>query len=186
MHWLKNEWGTDKFEFKFIHAADDTQCFVIADNKAIVVSFRGTESVEDWMTNLNFDLVDGPLDGRVHEGFWTSLSSVWQQVEMTISRFRAGGSKSIWITGHSLGAALATLGAAKRKDDDHRIDGLGGCRELLGERWHSEQEAGAAPSGEGLERASDTAQAKDLQGRSPYDEQRLTRGHQVSLSPVQR
>lgn len=110
---------------KFI-TANGTQCFIAADDQKIVVAFRGTEPkrIEDWLTDLNSDLTAGPLGGQVHAGFWHALNAVWQSVERTISRFREGGSKSLWFTGHSLGAALATLAVARFRDDDRPVDGL--------------------------------------------------------------
>ncbi len=118
-----DEW---KFkDFKFFDT-DETQAFVMANNNMIVVSFRGTEptKIEDWLTDLNFNYVDGPLEGRVHDGFFTALNNVWQKLERTISRFRANKPKSLWITGHSLGAAVATLAVAKLRDQDRPVDGL--------------------------------------------------------------
>lgn len=119
--------GQWKFEnCHFFNSDDGTQGFIMSNAKMIVVVFRGTESdkIEDWITDLIFKLVDGPLGGKVHEGFYTALSSVWQNIERTIAKFRANQPKSLWFTGHSLGAALATLAVAHLRDDDRPVDGL--------------------------------------------------------------
>lgn len=39
------------------NSATDTQGFCMHDDRICVVCFRGTESLRDWMTNLNFVLV---------------------------------------------------------------------------------------------------------------------------------
>jgi triacylglycerol lipase len=115
-------WKFDNLQF--FHK-DDTQGYAMVDAKRIVIAFRGTEPIlVDWLTNLDFDLAPGPFGGEVHRGFTQALDAVWTQVDRTISRFRQNTPKSIWFTGHSLGAALATLAAARRRDADQRVDGL--------------------------------------------------------------
>ena len=55
---------------------------------------------------------------KIHTGFYRSLSSVWGQIEEFIKNV---GDKPIWVTGHSLGAAIVTLIAYKYPD---RIQGM--------------------------------------------------------------
>lgn len=100
-----------------------TQCFLATSDAAMLLSFRGTEGkIADWMTDLDINLVGGP-GGRVHEGFQTALMTVWRQLYRKIHLDR--GHRSIWVTGHSLGAALATLCVAKlRLERDQPVDGL--------------------------------------------------------------
>lgn len=74
-----DQWGMNQFEFIDV---DETQCFVAANDAVVIVSFRGTESnnIKDWITDLNFDLVDGSLGGKVHEGFlnlWATFGKCW-------------------------------------------------------------------------------------------------------------
>src|SRR5262249_48853643 len=58
-------WSFDECEFV---EADDTQCFVAASTEVVVLSFRGTEAVGDWLSNLNTLGTTRPY-GRVHRGF---------------------------------------------------------------------------------------------------------------------
>lgn len=118
---VQKEWDFEHFYFM---DANGTQGFIMSNDQIIVVSFRGTSDIEDWLTNLDFDLIEGPLDGKVHEGFYTALSSVWRQVERTIAKFRDNKAKSLWFTGHSMGAALATLSVARFRENDRPVDGL--------------------------------------------------------------
>ncbi len=121
---VTTQWGFE--DFRFFSASDDTQGFIISNDDSIIVSFRGTEptKIEDWITDLKVSKVDGPLEGEVHDGFYSALANVWQKVERTIARFRNKGTKSLWFTGHSLGAAIAALAVAKLIDEGQPVDGL--------------------------------------------------------------
>lgn len=103
------------------NAGTDTQGFVavrqVGDARDMgVVSFRGTENEQDWKTNLRCSLtpVDSPQaeggepTGKVHQGFLDAFRSVRGQVDR-YSPCAEG--LPVFITGHSLGGALATLGA---------------------------------------------------------------------------
>ena len=62
------------------------------------------------MTNFNFLPEPWDQGGKVHRGFKAALSEVWTSLEKHISNLHRNNLK-IWLTGHSLGAALATLAA---------------------------------------------------------------------------
>jgi len=102
-------WGFSQFSF-FDRSA--TQAFMIANADAVIIAFRGTQpgQLEDWMTDSEVLLVKGPF-GMVHAGFQRSLASVWPEITDALPAFQGPG-KSVWFTGHSLGAALATLAVA--------------------------------------------------------------------------
>ena len=102
--------GTDTQGFVAVRRAGD-------EMDMAVVSFRGTANVQDWMTNLRYSLtpVDFPQaegrepTGKVHQGFLDAFRSVRGQVDRYLPWAEG---LPIFITGHSLGGALATLGAA--------------------------------------------------------------------------
>ena len=107
---------------------NDTQAFVAADAEKIVVCFRGTESDRlcDWLTDADISLVEGPLEGRVHGGFYDALSDVWHVVDRAVQQLDRYGHKTLWVTGHSLGGALASLAAeATPPDLRSETDGRG-------------------------------------------------------------
>jgi triacylglycerol lipase len=89
----------------------DTQSVVAKNDRMIVVSFRGSESLQDWLNDASIVLVDTEV-GRVHLGFRNALYAVWEQLVETITRLR-DNNQLVFVTGHSLGAALATLAAAR-------------------------------------------------------------------------
>jgi triacylglycerol lipase len=105
----------DRFEFFDV---SETQCFVAANETTVLVSFRGTEAekINDWITDTHIGLVDGPLGGKVHVGFYDALANVWLRVDQAVARFDPRHNKKLWVTGHSLGAALATLSVARWLD----------------------------------------------------------------------
>lgn len=117
------QWRLRQFNF---FDSDDTQVFLAANREYTIVSFRGTESncFSDWFTDINTDLVDGPFGGKVHAGFYEALSNVWQLLDRCVERFDEGKQKPLWVTGHSLGAGLATLAVARWLEQGRRVKGL--------------------------------------------------------------
>jgi hypothetical protein len=90
------------------------QAIVAGGPDRVVVAFRGSQEIVDWVTNLDFALIDapGPQPGRAHRGFSRALDTAWMDLEAAI--VSAGGTdRPIWITGQSLGGALAIQAAAR-------------------------------------------------------------------------
>lgn len=99
--------------------ATDTQGFVATHHgehgvDMAIVSFRGTQQTRDWITNLNLtkEPVDKRIQGRaqlvghVHSGFNQAFRSVEIQIRDHLRDLR---NVPLYITGHSLGGALAIL-----------------------------------------------------------------------------
>lgn len=103
------------------------QSFVAHNDDIIVVCFRGTEVEErkDVWHDIQFIKVDSGQAGKqwstgrartgggVHKGFKDALDQVWDEMAEHLSNIHTG--QKVWITGHSLGAAMAVL-AADRYD----------------------------------------------------------------------
>lgn len=90
----------------------------------VLVAFRGTNEKADWLTNLNVFLKRSPL-GWVHRGFMKATELFWPDLPQKILEFRDQG-QAVWITGHSLGGALAVLAAAKMLNE-HKLRVAGIC-----------------------------------------------------------
>lgn len=106
---------------------EGTQAFVAASGEVVVLAFRGTEPtrIEDVLTDAMFALTDGEFGSgdRVHLGFKRALDDVWGDVILTIGALQTAG-QTLWITGHSLGAALATLAAVRLWRGTRRVAGV--------------------------------------------------------------
>lgn len=107
------------YEFLGFIDVDDTQMFVTRNmldgNVAFV--FRGTQTFDskDWLTDLHCRLIYEDGIG-IHEGFLASWKNVSKAVNGMISGLRSIKRKkpiTIFFSGHSLGAALATIAALK-------------------------------------------------------------------------
>lgn len=111
------QWGFSDVKF-FSDPHIDTQVAVATTDSVITVTFRGSESLQDWLSDASIVLVPTPM-GYVHAGFLNALNAVWDGVKNTVEEF-GGKSKSLIISGHSLGAALSTLCAARFEiENDH-------------------------------------------------------------------
>ncbi|MGD1882852.1 MAG: S8 family serine peptidase [Paracoccaceae bacterium] len=107
---LSRMWGMQGTIF----SAGETQGFVAIGDEVAIVSLRGTKGFADWIGNLGilarrFDAIDG----RVHSGFLNAWNDAAHIIDDALSDI---GTRKLWFTGHSLGAALAVLGAAVYKD----------------------------------------------------------------------
>ena len=101
----------------FFDKATDTQAMLVEHTGTPAyadLAFRGTEQV---LKDLLIDLELGKFTVagtkmNVHDDFEKALASVWGDIETELNKLPANC--PVFYTGHSLGAALATLAAAKR------------------------------------------------------------------------
>lgn len=127
----------------------DTEVVIGETADAVIITFRGTETlaaqelgdVMDLVLDLAIDSDDG-----VHWGFRQQALSVHDFVR---DRIAAAGTKKVWLTGHSLGGAVATATAylLETADDPIDVQGVvtfGAPRVFMEERFLVNPDAAAA------------------------------------------
>lgn len=101
-----DKWGFSKCRSIDV---DDTQCFLAESSAFVLLSFRGTENLGDWLANLNvWSTARGY--GKVHRGFLRAFQVVGSELESLLNDLNG---RPLLLTGHSLGGALATIAAAE-------------------------------------------------------------------------
>ena len=87
-----------------------SQAYFLTDGTDLIVVCRGTEATEwnDIKADLDARLTASSTGvGFVHKGFKTSTDNIWAGLVEKLSVY--GKDRTIWCTGHSLGAAMSTL-----------------------------------------------------------------------------
>lgn len=97
--------------------------YVMSSGDVTVVAFRGTNAgdISDWLANLNSLSTDTP-HGSLHRGFYDAYLSLKPQILKLLHKSKPN---HLWITGHSLGGALALVCASDLVDNERfAIDGV--------------------------------------------------------------
>jgi len=96
-------------DMRIYDAETDTHGFIASNKDSVVIVFRGTKSLSNWLTNFWFTK-EPIIDGQpylAHSGFLQAFKKVYKSIEAHVKPVI--GTKKIYTTGHSLGAALASL-----------------------------------------------------------------------------
>lgn len=106
-----------KFEKVTGYDKNSAQAAVIEHEDYICIAFRGTNELADWLDNINAFSTKA-LFGEFHRGFYNSVEDLWLDIQAQIKQAQADKKRPIFLTGHSLGGAMATVAAAKLVHDD--------------------------------------------------------------------
>jgi triacylglycerol lipase len=93
---------------------DGAQAYLLTNGTITVLSFRGTEVTEksDILADLKAGKNIEACGGKVHVGFKGEINKLWP----SISAVLADNPGNLYVTGHSLGAAMATIAASRMQD----------------------------------------------------------------------
>lgn len=108
------ELGYTQVKFLDVRGA---QCYVVSNKNEMVLCFRGTEPTQmsDLAADLNAIPDRGQVGGFVHNGFQNELEKVWDDIVKLVDK--KPKKKPLFITGHSLGGAMATICASRLQKD---------------------------------------------------------------------
>lgn len=86
-----------------------SDAYVLEDDENVIVVCRGTEvkQIADVKADLSISKTDARV-GKIHIGFNHYVDKIWPGILARGVDAKKNG-KMLWLTGHSLGAAMATL-----------------------------------------------------------------------------
>ena len=115
---------TNKIKYSSIKMfdKDNAEGYGIIMHDYVIIAFRGTgakdngelsvsAAFKDFLADIKAWPADSETQGSVHSGFKTELDKLWPQVIKWLGKKVT--TKKLVITGHSLGAAMATICASR-------------------------------------------------------------------------
>ncbi|MDE3068703.1 MAG: lipase family protein [Verrucomicrobiota bacterium] len=102
-----------------VFTMETAQALAAANEEMMVFAFRGTQpgKVADWLVDAEVlqdpwrQFFSGPDLGRVHHGFARNTARLWDLIREFAAAAGQNG-PSLWVSGHSLGGAMAVLAGA--------------------------------------------------------------------------
>jgi predicted lipase len=105
-----------------VFAEGSTHATLFVNNKHVILTFRGTEpdSLGDIVTDVKFrrKSLGYGVPGKYHRGFVDQLDNLYHRLVAALKPYVLHDKKPLYITGHSLGGALASLFTARAFAED--------------------------------------------------------------------
>ena len=110
------------------------QCYLLASNTTVAVVFRGTEPKQksDLIADVKFWKRKSRTDGHIHAGFKDETDKLWNGVAAFIKQNK---DKDLYIAGHSLGGAMATVAASRVQSDNLKAVYTYGSPRVGNKQW---------------------------------------------------
>ena len=99
-----------------IISKNGAEVLIAIDKNDLWVAFRGTEpnKLNDVMADLKVIKNTAVAGGKVHGGFQEEVDEVWGEIVKVLDKNnQLKVSRDVYFTGHSLGAAMATISATR-------------------------------------------------------------------------
>lgn len=111
------EFVQTKKSFLFLDDRGAQGCCFRHNKDTIVLAFRGTQpdKLNDLLADLKAWRETSDTKGKVHAGFKDEVDKIWPYVEKYLKSSIVKKTDKVIITGHSLGAAMATIVASRVK-----------------------------------------------------------------------
>jgi len=97
-------------------SVDGAEVLVTKDSHNLWFAFRGTEpaKLNDVLADLKVIKNSAVAGGKVHGGFQQEVDDVWMEIVKILDKnSQLKATKDVYFTGHSLGAAMATISATR-------------------------------------------------------------------------
>jgi triacylglycerol lipase len=94
--------------------------FLAAQDRVGIVAFRGSHTVGNFLTDAETPLIrHAAYPGLVHYGFAVAADELWPIIRALLTTFPS--TMPLWVTGHSLGGAIATLVSVRLASEGHPV-----------------------------------------------------------------
>ena len=109
----------DDTRFNSVFGVDknSAQAALIEHDEFLCMVFRGSDELSDWLDNINVFYTE-EVSGKFHRGFWDSVEDVWKPLNDKFQDLQKQKKRPLFITGHSLGGAMATIAAVRLIHED--------------------------------------------------------------------